>query len=565
MTKNTSRYNLVDEPWISILTLDGENKQVSLKELFENAQDYYSLAGETETQNFAILRLLLAITHTVFSRYDANGNILETIKVDDRMRQVEEVSEAKYKEHEDLLYNTWYELWDRGYFPKIIGKYLDCWHDRFFLFSEENPFYQVTEKSIRSYRLKKEGQVPTKVFAKQINRTISESENKTALFSPRSESKNNKNIMTEAELVRWLITFQGYSGTSDKRVYQIAEEKTGSKGWIYDIGGIYLTGQNLFETLMLNTVIDHTEYQYKFKLQSPCWEYTDRQMLKYYLEEGPKPDNLAELYTNWSRAIYISPNVDMKKQFSFEIVKLPEISHIDNFLEPMTLWQFNRDGANRNKYTPRKHKEHESLWRSFGTLAWGENNRQVGIIEWYKNLNLNKNPSIKSVTMLDDKNATSWMPVGQVSDQIDIDHEVGKDLSEKGWIDRISEQVILTQEIIDKDYERFVDSVVQIRFSSSKNGKKPQKSQTQNYLNKAYFAIDEPFKEWLASIKKDDKKEETIKFWKQELKKIIEIQVQDFMENASSIDYIGREKKGKLFNITMAYEIFRRNINKKLQ
>ncbi len=62
----------------------------------------------------------------------------------------------------------------------------------------------------------------------------------------------------------------------------------------------------------------------------------------------------------------------------------------------MTLWQFNRDGANRNKYTPRKHKEHESLWRSFGTLAWGENNRQEVGVRWYKNLNLNKNPPIKS-------------------------------------------------------------------------------------------------------------------------------------------------------------------------
>ena len=316
---------------------------------------------------------------------------------------------------------------------------------------------------------------------------------------------------------------------------------------------------------MLNTILDHTEDMYKLKKQKPCWEYTDREMLKYYLEEGPKPDNLAELYTNWSRAIYILPDIDMKKPFSFEVVKLPEISHIDNFLEPMTLWQFNRNGANRNKYTPRKHKEHESLWRSFGSLVDEKNNRKVGIIEWYNKLNLGKNPSIKSITMLDNGDSKTLVPVGQVSDQIDIDHEVGKDLSEKGWIDRISEQVILTQEIIDKDYERFVDSVVQIRFSSSKNGKEPQKSQIQNYLNKAYFAVDEPFKEWLASIKKDDKKEEKIKLWKQELKKIIESQVQDLIENASNIDYIGREKKGELFNITMAYEIFRRSINKKLQ
>lgn len=568
-----NRYNLVDEPWISVLTLKGVNKEVSLKEFFAGAQTYRSLAGETETQNFAVLRLLLAITQTVFSRYDANGKPFETLKdkLDEKMQQVREISESEYEKHEDFLYDTWNEIWHRGTFPEIIGEYLDCWHDRFFLFSSEYPFYQVIRETLMSYPLKKAGQMPTQVLAKQINRTISESENKIALFSPRSEADNNKDIMTESELVRWLITFQGYFGTADKRAYKIAEEMTKSKGWIYDIGGIYLTGENLFETLMLNTILDHPEIQYKFKIQKPCWEYTGEQLLAHYLKEGARPDNLAELYTNWSRAVSIDPDVDMEKPFSLEIVKLPEISHVNNFLEPMTLWQFNKKGANRNKYTPRKHKQHEALWRSFGAMrgktdARGGENRQVGIIEWYMKLDKGRNMAIRSVTMLDDGNAKSRMPIGQVSDQINMNHEVGTDLNENGWTDRISELVDLTQEIVDVNYKKFVDTVGFIRFSDSKNGRATINSQTQKHLNRAYFAMDAPFKEWLANIKPDDNKEGTVKSWKLKLRGIIEEQAKGIMENASDTDYIGREnKEGKFVNIPIAYDAFKFYLDQKLK
>lgn len=49
----------------------------------------------------------------------------------------------------------------------------------------------------------------------------------------------NKDRMTEAELARWLVLYQGVVGTGDKAVYKDFEG-TNSKGWIYDIGGIML-------------------------------------------------------------------------------------------------------------------------------------------------------------------------------------------------------------------------------------------------------------------------------------------------------------------------------------
>ena len=61
------RYNLLDEKWISVLADNGE-KMVSLTELFEQAHELIGLAGDMKMQDFAVMRILLAVLHTVFSR-----------------------------------------------------------------------------------------------------------------------------------------------------------------------------------------------------------------------------------------------------------------------------------------------------------------------------------------------------------------------------------------------------------------------------------------------------------------------------------------------------------------
>jgi len=70
-----SRFNLIDSPWISVIYSESEaNKLVSLRTLFQDAKSIESSAGDTKTQDFAVLRVLLAILHTVYSRFDAKGN-----------------------------------------------------------------------------------------------------------------------------------------------------------------------------------------------------------------------------------------------------------------------------------------------------------------------------------------------------------------------------------------------------------------------------------------------------------------------------------------------------------
>ena len=78
-------FNLLTEPWIRVRLRDNTVREVSLTEALVSAQDYVDLAGEMPTQNAAVLRLLLAVLFTVFSRVDAKGEPRPLMQSDDAL------------------------------------------------------------------------------------------------------------------------------------------------------------------------------------------------------------------------------------------------------------------------------------------------------------------------------------------------------------------------------------------------------------------------------------------------------------------------------------------------
>ena len=108
----TMEFNLLREPWVRVRTQDGTIRTVSLTDALLHAHAYVDLAGEMPTQDAAMLRLLLAVLHTVFSRVDGNGVL------------------APFEEPRDAL-QRWGELWQLGHFPEQpIRDYLDKWLHR---------------------------------------------------------------------------------------------------------------------------------------------------------------------------------------------------------------------------------------------------------------------------------------------------------------------------------------------------------------------------------------------------------------------------------------------------
>ena len=548
------RYNLLDEKWIQVASKDTVEK-VSIKELFAGAAKYKELAGDMKTQHFAVMRVMLAILHTVFSRFDSNGDPYEFFEVDKKsFLQTGELEECDLEDYEDALYQTWIDIWNTKEFPKVVYEYLEKWRERFFLYDDKYPFFQVTKEVIE-----KDAAGGGEFYGKNINRLVSESNNKQAYFSPKDESY--KEYIVDDELARWLITLQGYIGTSDKK--KVGSAKTYSKGWLYDLGGVYLQGNNLFETLMLNFVVGHNENNNLLKIQKPCWEVENiEKNIELYFHNGI--DNIASLYTAWCREIFIDPNRTKEDKFVCFIAKLPEIEHSDAFLEPMTVWKYNDTGEYKDKYRPRKHDANKSMWRNFGLLTGvGEGTRKPGVIEWLnklcdisesEELGFNKeNITLCAVCMLDDGNATSWAPIDEVEDTLNLKERVLVDTGDNGWIIRINKTISDTKAIIDTVLKRFIFDLLEIR--------NMEKSDVSKYVEQFYFRIDLSFRNWIESIDIDNDKDTKEIEWRNVLKKAMKEYVDELVSNAGLRDYKGIETSTGVKNIATIYNSFLYRLN----
>lgn len=561
-----SEFNLIDEPWISVVTdYKGTTKLVGLREFFQNAENYIDLAGDMPSQDFAVMRFLLAILHTVFSRYDASGNPYEMVKVNEKMQQVENVDEEYEEEYEDALMETWENLWKSGKFPEVVTDYLECWHDRFYLFDDDYPFYQVTKDEISASIISKAK--PSETLGKNINRLISESGNKVALFSPKYSFDDNKEILDYDEVTRWLISFHSYASLSDKVKFSNKNYKA-SKGWLFDLGGVFLSSDNLYKTLILNLVLVNTSNtDYNTNIQQPVWEQKPSDIVKKYISDN-LIDNIAELYTAYSRAIYIG-DFDPKKPFKMGIVKLPEVLHENNFLEPMTIWRYNSSGPNKGKFTPRKHQLNKSLWRSFGLITETEDTnegnentakRKPGIIDWLNGIGDYIGDDyviIKSISMEDDGNAMSRVPTNEIVDSINIEANIVNDLDDDGRVGRINKVVDKTKDIVDKIFRSFVNDTKKIRNIELKD-------YTTKYTESLYFELDKPFRDWLASIDYKDDKDEKTDEWYKELKKITINQAEKIVANSSPRDFTGIIENDSVRNIATAFNFFMARMNKEL-
>ena len=112
MTPIAPSFNLLDEPWIRVIRLDGTSDEVSLLTVFREATDISGIHGEIASQDVAIQRLLLAICHRA-------------------MGGPEEM-------------DVWEEYWDDpGKLGRDAAAYLEGYRDRFYLRHPEHPFFQV--------------------------------------------------------------------------------------------------------------------------------------------------------------------------------------------------------------------------------------------------------------------------------------------------------------------------------------------------------------------------------------------------------------------------------------
>lgn len=571
-------FNLLDEKWINVVTnYKGTTKRVGMRKFFEHAHEYIALAGDTPTQDFAVMRFLLAVLHTVFSRYDADGNAYEMLEMNDKMQPKEE-PEEDIEEYEDLLMDTWKDLWNKGKFPEIVNKYLEKWRDRFYLFDDKYPFYQVTESFFDDCDLvnqKGATDSASSISFKTVNRKISETGENYAIFSMiNSPEKGHKGNLEDDQICRWLITYMAYSETADKtkftRYHDIKNIKkySGHKGWQYSIGAIHYKADNLFKTLLLNLVLVHPNEKFVGKTQTPAWELSSEENVRFYLENN-SIDNLARLYTDYSRCVYIPKEENEFGRF-FNIVQLPILDKKDNFLECMTIWEYVKKKGDENKtWHPKENNVNEAMWRNFGLIYLGDKTdnpdyRAPDIIKWFIKVSDNiKNKKFIKLSSLGIKGVmASNVMSNEMNDDIYIDFDVSRDISQNGWIVRINEIIEHTKAFINETYRGFAEHVIRL----GKGISSPEKEMVDSLLENVYFALNNPFKDWLASIVYKEDKEKKIKECKEIIKEVILNEARKTTQELGPRAYIGikykNKKDMKYTNIAIAFNQLVLDINK---
>ncbi|GAJ26881.1 CRISPR-associated protein [Liquorilactobacillus sucicola DSM 21376 = JCM 15457] len=562
---NNQVFNLVTDPWIKVIDkTTNQDKEVSLTELFENAQHYRRLAGEMRSQDLAILRFLLAILTTVYSRVDADGVGYEWLEIDtETLKIINSVDEDDYDQSD--LQETWQQLFQQGHFSKIVTQYLKRHQKRFDLFGEQ-PFYQVTADEYDAVvsEKKKVATGSGTVSVKQINRLISESNNTPDIFTPKTDGKKNQVLLDE--LVRWLIMYQNFTGVTDKTKVDTNEKFSTPSGWLYKLNPVFANGATLFETLMLNLIL-FTKKEYV--AQKPVWEYENLQDYVANRKKLVLPDDLAGLYTAWSRVLHIE--WDEQNQPTIFSAGLPMFSNKNAFVEPMTTWKPDLQGGTED-FKPAVKSTRSlgiAMWRNFGQYVNVDKStpHEPGIVSWLHILEKkgmlasNRRLNLATAVLVSDGNATSQAPVAEIADDLVVKVEVLFDTEgTHRWPERIENIIDLTQQI-GKDYWQFVVNMGQIRNLDSRQF-------ASQYSAKFYDRLNEPFKQWLAGLSNDDNRDEKELEWQRTLKKIVLRSAEEFMNSSTSRDIKGitaiRKDKSVIQNIFTSNNDLRYNLKRHL-
>ncbi len=254
-------FNLVTEPWLPCLRLNGERDELSLRDMLTQAHHLRELYAESPLISVALYRLLLAILYRIFQPQSRSD---------------------------------WLTIWQTKQFDIAeIDAYFNQPHiqERFDLFHETHPFYQTTEEIGKPLSLA--------VLAQERA-----SGNNPTLFDHAIDS--NLLLLSPAKAVQWLLATHAFA---------LGGGKSGLPGRNFtdalcSRGILCLAeGDNLFETLAFNLVPYQAPGRNLFDTLGeegiPAWEMDNP------LEpDRTSPDGVLDYLTWQSRRLKLVPRIE---------------------------------------------------------------------------------------------------------------------------------------------------------------------------------------------------------------------------------------------------------------
>lgn len=333
-------YNLLDEPWIPVRLVDGTITDVGLLELLRRTTDIADLACELPTQSIAIQRLILAIAYRVATPRDARD---------------------------------WARQWDEGAPTEQMIEYLERWRDRFYLFGGRFPFMQVAD--LRT----------AKDAVSGLEKLIADVPNGEQFFTTRHGRALA--CIPPSEAARWLVHAQAYDPSGIRSGAVGDSQVKGGKGypigpaWCGHLGLVWLKGQDLDETLVLNLIPASTAALRGVDSSTEwgvcSWEASEPESSvrgDYSLLDPagtPKELSIPRLLTWHSRRIRLVG--DSSGVTGVVLAQGDKLAPQEMRLyEPQSLWRYSTPQSKKFKtdvYMPRKFEAGRALWRNLpGTL-----------------------------------------------------------------------------------------------------------------------------------------------------------------------------------------------------
>ena len=337
-------FNLIDQPWIVCVTANG-TQTLSLRQVFDGTAVPIQILGDSPTQDYAVLRVLLAI----FWRAHLGDS-------------------AASRSWDEWFISKRQELVETGRDDAVLS-YLENHRSRFDLFHPETPFMQVatldTSKSTRQ----------------TVSRILPDSEQD--YFTMRTHEGRQSLAFDEA--ARWLIHTQAYdysgikSGAlGDPRVKGGRGYPIGT-GWAGMTGGTVIHGRTLLETLLLNTVEDALSPSANG--DRPVWEReadsaAQRNDRAGKLVDPPavQPQGASDLATWQSRRVRLFP--DNERVTAVLVSNGDQIPDAGKnvFGDPMTPYRFSKNQTKKGQlaFYPKPYDAERTMWRSLDALLVSE-------------------------------------------------------------------------------------------------------------------------------------------------------------------------------------------------
>lgn len=509
-------FNLWDEPWIEVIALDGTAHELSILDTFRQAPQLRRVVGELPTQGFATLRVLLAILGcAVDGPYDK-------------------------KEWRGLA----------GSPPPMdrIEAYREKYHDRFYLFHPETPFFQVA------------GLHTAKGEFSGLEKLIAEVPAGHPYFTTRVGPGVER--LGPAEAARWVIHAQAFdcsgikSGAVDDPRVKGGKGYPIGTGWAGRLGGVYVEGDDLWQTLLLNTIpLDVPEQSNP--LDRPAWEATPSGPTEAE-DVAKRPYGPWDLFTWQSRRILLAGDTTgVTGVVLANGDKLaPPYRHE---VEPMTAWRRSVPQQKKLKmdlvYMPLEHRPERAFWRGLQAMLpapsptsrakEGQDFVTARVFEWAATV-LHQLPGksaarvrLRAVGMEYGPQSATFTNL--VDDGLVVSPDVllgsGSELPQL-----VIDAVNTTEEAV-RALRYLASNLVQAAGGSDD---KIVAGARDDASVRAYAALDRPFREWLAGLEPGTEPETARTTWYTEAARIVRGLGGGLVAASGPAALVGREVQGRL-------------------